>query len=110
MKHASLSAIKWLPVIAVSATIAFMSSPVVAGAAGTQSASTSQATLTHMNGSPPFQRSVTHEQKLNNAGVVHLTLKGKPPFDRVQKTPHSHAENVVTTRTLKGSRPPFKRN
>ncbi len=108
MKQANLSSIKWLPVIAVSASIAFMSSPVTAGAAGTTP--TSQATLTHIVGSPPFQRSVTHEQALNNTGVAHATLKGKPPFDRVQKAPHSHAEDVVTTRTLKGLRPPFKRN
>ena len=108
MKQANLSSIKWLPVIAVSASIAFMPGSVTADAAGITP--TSQATLTHIEGSPPFQRNVTHKQKRNDTGVVHLTLKGKPPFDRIQKAPHSHAEDVVTTRTLKGLRPPFKRN
>jgi len=56
MNQANLSSIKWLPVIAISATIVFMFSPMVAGAAGINS-TTPQITVTHITGSPPFQAS-----------------------------------------------------
>jgi len=124
MNQANLSSIKWLPVIAISATIVFMFSPMVAGAAGINS-TTPQITVTHITGSPPFQRDVTHQQTLNNTNAARLTFKGKPPFSRPQKKPDTLensqfsdietmqftvADKAVVKRTPKGFRPPFKRN